>query len=216
MNISRQGNEKLIDSILTLIHRKGFKRLTMDSVASELKMSKRTLYEIFGSKNEMITQAVKRDHEVSVERFKAIFESGKNMMEAMVEAHSFLAEILSGVSPDYFKDMDDFFPEIRNTFRQVKDKRHAHFMRMFRKGVSQGVFRPDVNYEVQTRIFDLQMEAMKRMEEIFPPGIPVTSVYETITIGSLRSVASPEGMRILDELTSSPDGMPTLLGRKKN
>lgn len=216
MNISRQDNEQLLDAILRLLHSKGFKRLTMDNVASELKMSKRTLYEIFGSKNEMISKAVKRDHDVSVARFKAIFESGKNMMEAMVEAHSFHAEMLSGISPDYFRDMDDFFPEIRSAFKQVEDKRHAHFMRMFRKGVSQGVFRPDVNYEVQTRIFDVQLEALKRMEEIFPSGIPVTTVYETITIGSLRSVASPEGMRILDELTSSPDGMPTLLGRKKH
>lgn len=70
-----------------------------------------------------------------------------------------------------------------------------------RLGIRQGVFRSDSNYPVIIPLFRVQMESLKRMEEFFPPGITLVEAYNAIALGLLRSIATPDGMRVLDELT---------------
>ncbi|MDE6335182.1 MAG: TetR/AcrR family transcriptional regulator, partial [Muribaculaceae bacterium] len=50
--------DALIDAIGELLLKRGLKATTMDSIASALQISKRTLYEIFNSKNEMVLCAL--------------------------------------------------------------------------------------------------------------------------------------------------------------
>lgn len=55
----------------------------------------------------------------------------------------------------------------------------------------------------------LQYESLACMHDVFPPDVTLAQAYESITIGFLRSIATPKGMQILDELTTkllNPDG----------
>ncbi len=67
-------------------------------------------------------------------------------------------------------------------------------------GVEQGVFRQDVNYPITLRMMSIQMESLKRMEEFFPPDVKLQDALDTIIVGFLRSIASPKGMEILDDI----------------
>ena len=48
------------------------------------------------------------------------------------------------------------------------------------------------------RMMKVQMESVKRMEELFPPDITLLQIYDSISLGFLRSIASPAGMKLLD------------------
>lgn len=65
-------------------------------------------------------------------------------------------------------------------------------------GVRQGVFRDDVNYEIIIRLFRIQMESLKRMEGFFPKDISLVEAYNAISLGMLRSIATPKGMEVID------------------
>lgn len=172
----------------------------MDTVASRLGMSKRTLYEIFGSKDEMIKATIEELERSGREFVARTFSTTENVMEALIKVFKHNRDNMRSISVDFFRDLD-LYKDKRATYDRTRHARYDEIMKMFEKGVEEGMFRPDVDYKVQTRIMGIQMEGLKRMEEFFPSDITLLRVYDAIIVGFLRSIASPKGMGILDRLT---------------
>ncbi len=207
--LSTEAYAALLESIMPIILRNGLKASTMDLVASTLSMSKRTLYEIFDSKQNMIEQVLEFQFKRSEKSYSRIFAESSDVMTALLGIFSMQRDAMSETSPDFFRDMDTL-KEIRCVYEDKDKSRNRHLMQVFELGVRQGVFRPDVNYPVMMMMMKVQLESVKRMEELFPPDITLQQVYDTISIGFLRSIASPEGMKLLDSKTSG-DEWKTLL-----
>ena len=179
---------------------KGLKSTTMDTVASRLGMSKRTLYEIFGSKDGMINATLDEMEREGKEYVAQTFATTENVMEAIIKVFKHNRDNMRSINVNFFRDLD-LYKDKRATYDKTRHARYDEVMKMFQKGVEEGMFRPDVDYGIQTRIMGIQMEGLKRMEEFFPPDIALLRVYDAIIVGFLRSIASPKGMHILDRLT---------------
>lgn len=190
---------QLTARIVPIMLKNGLKGSTMDTVAASLGMSKRTLYEIFGSKNNMIKEALEALERTNTEYFNRALEESDNVMEALIMVFKHNRDLMSHINVDFYRDMDRLYKDRREDYEKARECRHEKVLQMFRRGVEQGMFRPDVDYSVQSRMMGLQMESMKRMEELFPPDITLQRVFDAIIVGFLRSIASPKGMKILDE-----------------
>lgn len=195
--------QRLLARIVPIILDKGLKSATMDSVAKALGMSKRTLYEIFDSKSEMIKEALSAIERQSHEFVTETFANSQNVMEAFITVFKHNRDLIGKVNVNFYRDMDRLYKDKRKDYERYRQSRNEKMVQMFKKGVDQGMFRPDVDYYVQTRIMGLEMEALKRIEELFPPDIDLLRVFDSIIIGFLRSIASQEGMKVLDKLTAS-------------
>lgn len=194
-------NNRILRKITDLLYDKGMKALTMDFVASSLGMSKRTLYEIFGSKNEMLKNVMRHAHKIYSKKSEEEFLKASNVMEGMLRIHMIQREVMARLSVDFFRDMDSMFPEVKKLHKESEELRYKQFERIYKKGIAEGVFRPDVNYKILPRILEIQLESLKRMEELFPPDLDIVEVSDSISIGFLRSIASPKGMDMLDKIT---------------
>lgn len=193
--------QELLRRIVPIILEKGLKSATMDSVAASLGISKRTLYEKFDSKSEMIKEALGELERSNQEFFAEAFANASNVMEALVVIFKHNRDLMGSINVNFYRDMDRLYKDKREEYDRTRESRHSKMLEMFRLGVKQGMFRPDVDYSVQSRMMGLQMEAFKRIEELFPPDITLQRVFDTIIIGFLRSIASEKGMQVLDQLT---------------
>ena len=196
----QQERIDLVKKIVPIVVEKGLKSTTMDIVASRLGMSKRTLYEIFGSKDQLLKETlseIERENHVFVKR---AFAESENVMEALIDIFKHNRDRLERVNVNFFRDMD-LYKDKRETYEKNGKARHESMLEMFDLGVKQGMFRPDVDYNIQSRIMGIQMESLKRMEQFFPADIKLVRVFDAIIVGFLRSIASEKGMRVLDKLT---------------
>ena len=191
--------QKLLDRIVPIVLEKGLKSTTMDTVAARLSMSKRTLYEIFESKSQMIKEVLTALEKQNQEYFCRTFAEAPNVMEAFIKVFKHNRDLIGSINIEFYRDMDRLYKANRDDYEKAKESRHRKMLEMFRLGVSQGMFREDVDYAVHSRMMGLQMEAMKRVEELFPPDITLQRVFDTTIIGFLRSIASEKGMKILDK-----------------
>lgn len=198
-----RATPELLTAITTLMQRKGLKGLTMDSVAGYLSMSKRTLYEIFTSKREMVLTAFDYNHKQILRRIQKIFNSSPNVMQAMLGIFMMQRDMMADVSVDFFRDMDDYFPELRKCYHEEQRKDNENIESVYKKGVEEGVFRPDLNFILTVTLLKVQMESLKRMEDNFPQGLTLLQAYDGIIAGFLRSIASPEGMLMVDEVVNN-------------
>ena len=193
--------EALLSRIVPIMLNNGLKSTTMDRVAAELGMSKRTLYEIFGSKSVMLHEALQQLERQSRQHYLNIFASADNIMEAMFKIFQYNRDLIRDVNTDFYRDMDRLYKDKRREYEQTREQRHEEMLKVFKLGVEQGMFRPDVDYPIQSRMMGIQMEALKKNEELFPPEIPLQRVFDAIIVSFLRSIASEKGMKILDKLT---------------
>lgn len=193
----------LLNRIVPIILEKGLKSTTMDTVAASLGMSKRTLYEIFGSKSNMLKETIEALERQNQQYFTSVFENTENVMAAFIEVFKHNRDLIGNVNVEFYRDMDRLYKDRREDYEKSREYRYEKMIQMFLKGVEQGMFRPDVDYKVHARMMGLQMEGLKRIEELFPPDITIQRVFDTIIIGFLRSIASEKGMKMLDNLTDN-------------
>ena len=204
-NISEEQYAALLDAIFPILAEKGPCATTMDLVASRLSMSKRTLYEIFESKDSMLLAILQRIHDQYSRKIQEIMQRSDNMMEAMASIFLFHQSMMRKINVRFFRDMDTRFAHLRKHYDTDSRRWIEYMSRACALGVSQGVFREDVNYDITIRLLRVQMESLKRMEEFFPEDITLVEAYSAISLGMLRSIASEKGMRIVDSLAGRFD-----------
>lgn len=188
----------LLDAIFCAIVEKGPLHMSMDHVASLLGKSKRTLYEIFDSKDNMIHEVFKRQHFLQKKKFEEIFEHTSNAMEGLAQVIVYQQNIFRKLHPAFFRDMDERFRHLRTNFDEQHNKMIHHLGKVLDLGKKQGVFRHDIDYHLQLSLLNIQMESLKRMEENFPPDITLIRAYQGITESFLRSIATPKGLQVLE------------------
>lgn len=197
----KQEKIQLAKKIVPIVLEKGLKSTTMDTVASRLGISKKTLYQVFESKDEMIRESLSELERSNKAFVNETFASTENVMEALIKVFKHNRDRFGSLNVNFFKDMDRLYKDKRAAYDKNRDSHHMEMQKMFERGVNQGMFRSDVDYKIQSRIMGIQMESLKRMEELFPADIKLQRVFDAIIVGFLRSIASEKGMRILDNLT---------------
>lgn len=193
------NDARLYETIFSTICSSGLKGMTMDSLAKRLGMSKRTLYEKFDSKSDMMVRVMTHMGDVARIKYEEMFRGASDMMQAMLLLFEDRKQFMLKTDVSFFTDMDTLFPEVKECFRRTNARNRDRSEELYIKGIEEGVFRPGVNYQVLNRLLHIQMEALKRMEEVFPPGITITEAYDTIYMSYLRSIATEKGIRVLEQ-----------------
>ena len=193
-----QLNE-LLSAIIKIILEKGPKSTTMDCVARKLGISKRTLYEIFESKDDMLISAMEHLKKTHAKKLEEIFRrNDSDMMKALTESLTYHGSMMKNINVSFFLDMEERYPEMRDKYEK-QEQMMATMEKVLAKGVEQGVFLPGINYQLYLQMLTVQMESLKRMESSLPSGMSIVDALQAITIGFLRSIASEKGRKILDE-----------------
>lgn len=197
-----EGNfpENLLNEITEILLKNGLKATTMDDVAARLKMSKRTLYELFTSKANMVQLALGTLHKNLVEAHSQILLESNNAIEAILKCFMHHRSAMQQINADFFKDLDEFYPEERQNCSGSKEVYFTNLTNLLDIGVEEGLFRREIDFRVYCHIVAVQMELLKRAENIFPPDISLLEVYDSICIGAMRSIATSRGHEILDSL----------------
>lgn len=198
-NLENEENKELYYSIFLLLLRKGLKSMTMDSVAASLGISKRTLYEIFDSKMDMVVKTMTYISKLRREVSEKIFMSAPNALVAAVQMFYIQRDFLCKVNGSFFLDMDRLFPEIKEFYiSEARDE--VQFIRQrFQKGVDEGLFRSDVDYLMKLKMLSIQMESLKRMEDKFPSEVTLVTIIDSVYSSFLSSIVSDKGKEYLKQ-----------------
>lgn len=197
--------ENLVNSILSIMMKKGILSTTMDQLASTLRISKRTLYEIFISKDNLVGEVLRAYTEYHTSNQIKIVEKASNIIEAMLKIFIFSRDILSEINLDFYRDMEQFYTQIKD-FEVTSIPYNSHLLELIKEGITKGYVRTDIDYLLLFRLMLIQMNFLKQMDKAFPRDITMFDVYDTICLGFMRGITSPDGMKILDKLlTEHPE-----------
>jgi len=189
--------QKILDTAMPLFKQKGIKSVKMDEIASILSISKRTLYEIYDNKEQLLFEGIKRDDETATAYIIEYARNASNEMEIIMEYVKMKMRELSSVNPIYFNDLHKYDMIIEYLHEQ-HEKQHRKSLTFIKNGVEHGYFMPNLNYQIVVNISDAVVNhVMKtRMYEKYP----LSEIFRNIVSILLRGYCTEKGIRMLDSV----------------
>lgn len=146
----------------------GIKSVTMDDIAKHLGMSKKTIYQFFKDKNELVIGLVKKKLQQDEDQMCAIMLKSENVMEEMINMMKCSQEIFSRINPIVIHDLQKYHPVAWKHFQTFKANVIVHTLEeLLTKGIKQGYIRPDIDVKIMARMRVNQVE-MGFNSNIFP------------------------------------------------
>jgi AcrR family transcriptional regulator len=160
--------ERIVSGSEELFLKAGIKSVTMDDIATHLGMSKKTIYQFFKDKNELVFALVKKKLKDDEEQVAAIISQSGNVIEEMINMMKCSEEIFSRINPIVIHDLQKYHPEAWKQFQDFKSGVLVHTLeQLLSKGIKQGYIRPDIDVKILARMRVAQVE-MGFNAAIFP------------------------------------------------
>ncbi len=133
--------EKIIELGEEKFFREGFYKTTMDNVAAELKMSKKTIYKFFPSKEDLIMAIVKYFMNSMKSKIVPVLNSNKNAIEKLEELMKILAKTTVRINPQTLDEMRRHFPHLWNEIDKFRtDMMFGNITKVIDQGKAEGLF----------------------------------------------------------------------------
>ena len=163
-----ESREKIIAKADELFRLYGVKSITMDEIARELGMSKKTIYQYFKDKDEIVYEATQHILDHDMREFEGIQKEASNSIEELLMISKCLRKNFENMNPAILFDLKRFYPRAWDLFIDVKENFFKESVKLtLRRGITEGYFRNVIDVEILT-ILRLEQVQMSFDPRIFP------------------------------------------------
>lgn len=188
------NTDHILKNASELFSRYGIKSVSMDDIAQSLGMSKRTLYEIFGDKEELLVGVILYHRKFMEQLIREIGKETGNILDAILKFYGKM--IKHHVCPKFHEDIRKY-PKAVKTMQEGREIFFRNSLKVLMKGVEQGVFSEHINLGVIALLLreQLEVEVPPRMFEKYPSE----EIIRTVIFTFLRGICTEKGLRICDD-----------------
>ena len=189
--------EVILKTAMKAFAEKGIRAVKMDDIAESLAISKRTMYEIYATKEELLYEGVKAFREKRKEKFMELAKE-KDLMEILLKVYHVRVEEANATNPLFYDDLVKYPRVLRYLNREKKNSRED-MMLFFERGVQEGYFRDDINYEMAMHLF----EALGRyiQEERLYNKYSIKEIFRGMPLVLLRGLCTEKGIEKLQKIS---------------
>jgi len=177
----------------------GIRAVTMDMLASQLGISKRTIYEVFSDKDELLKGVLKWMVEKQREVMTKIFSESENVIEAIFKMLDLMTDHFHKMSPAFQMDMKRIHIDIQKNREELIDLPYfSNNSDILKRGIKEGVFRDDIDVEITNKCL-LEVARMSNDKDVFPPDdFSNKDVIRNFYINYLRGISTRKGLDLIN------------------
>ncbi|MDX2362023.1 MAG: TetR/AcrR family transcriptional regulator [Crocinitomicaceae bacterium] len=182
----------------------GIKSVTMDDLARELGISKKTIYKYFEDKNDLVSTII----ELKTEMDKAICmnyqQYAENAVDDLVNLIRLVVEHFNNVNPTVFYDLKKYHADAW----EIMEKHKWSFVQSMiadniRRGIEEGLYREGINAEIISKLYVSATDSIMD-GGIFPwPEFKFQQVFSELIFFQLHGMVNDEGRKILNKIISN-------------
>lgn len=192
--------ERIIAKAREQFFRYGVKSVTMDDIARELGISKKTIYQHFEDKDAIVHQLMMAEMANDKCEWDELDGSSNNVIEKIVKSMDIIRQAFSEINPAAFFDIKKYHPKTWELFQEHKQN---FIMESIRKellqGIEQGFFRADIKVEILVRMRLEQIE-IGFDPHLFPPNkFSIIEVELTMLDHYIRGILTLKGLEVYQE-----------------
>src|SRR3954462_8647253 len=147
-----ESKERVLGKAHELFNRFGFRRVTMDEIALKTGMSKKTIYQSFENKDEIVNAVVQEHINKNCSICEQHSTNAENAVHEIFLNIETIQELVGEMNPTVFEDLEKYFPAV---FVKLYQHKNEYFSQKVRNnlvsGIKQGYYRPELNIEIITK-----------------------------------------------------------------
>ena len=186
--------DKILEAAMDAFTKNGIRAVKMDDIAMRLSISKRTLYEIYGGKESLLFACLRKEYQVK-RLYMAEYANNHNVIEVVGEVYRRQVERLKDVNYLFYEDIQ-LYPNIVKFMEDEHANTYEEFLSFMQRGVKEGFFRKDVNYELVHQMFDMIGEAVTKKG--LYSKYPYEELLTNLLLVPFRGFCTTKGLKMLE------------------
>ncbi len=195
----RETRDRILSAAEELFMRYGFRTITMDEIAKHLGVSKKTIYQHFADKDEIVCQCISNHLDCEKCTAAEIWMNVTNPVEEFIIEAQHLKFTLNSVHPTILFELRKYHPKAWEIFQDHKEKWILQsIIDNLKKGVELGFYRPDVDPDILARL-RVEQIAMGFDPDIFPSQrFALKTIHLQLIEHFLHGILSEKGREFLN------------------
>ena len=204
--IMDQKLQQIIENTGNIFMRYGIKSVTMDDVARELKISKKTLYKYVDDKLDLVCKVMHGMCDADQDDIQALIDKSVNAIDETILITHYVGQKLKSIHPSIHYDLEKYYPEAWGMFYDHKhDFLYNSVVENLRRGIKEGLYRDTMDAEIIAKLYVSKID-MVFDPDIFPVGkFTFSEVHMELIRYHIRGIASRKGIEYLKERVKNED-----------
>ena len=196
MSVHDEMRARVIDLAEEAFHTEGIRSVTMDNIARRLSMSKRTIYQLFTDKEDLLLTCVRKHEKEERDRLRKLGEETDNVLELILMEFANKMKDLEGVKPAFFNELR-FYPRVVAHITKCQKRDSAEAVEFLERGIAQGLFREDVNFTIVHA--GLQNNIVQVMGDVAFGNYSMAELFANTVMVYMRGCTTVKGAKIMDD-----------------
>lgn len=192
--------ELIVEKARSLFFTYGLRSISMDDLAKEAGVSKKTVYQVVADKNDLVMKVAHQlVHCFSEGLEHCRIHAPNAVAEVAMQARLPFAE-LTAISPTFFYDLEKFFPEAWLLITQQREEETLpYFRRNLQRGIAEGLFREAVDLELAPQIRLQQLRSALYPGALTTLQADVQQLVRRLTRFYLYAVTNAKGSKLIEK-----------------
>ncbi len=191
---------EIVKRVWELYREFGIRSVTMDDVVREMGISKKTLYQYFSDKTELVMAVMDSVYEKRKNEMFKVLLGKENAIEEMLTYYGLQLKMIREHKPTLIYDLKKYYPEIHEKVSRRK-RQHIYdsVLQNLKRGKSEGLFRADLNEEILARLNLMRIEAIMSSRIFSDEEIVAPYFFKEIFTYHMYGIVNNKGRKILEQ-----------------
>lgn len=197
--------KRILETADKLFRERGYKAVTMDALAAQVGISKKTLYQHFENKTDLVEAVRQATHTKHHTSFNTIAQAAPNAIEAFLGFTNRLHDISRNSNPTAYYELERFFPQVYEIFRKELLQESIQLLKdNFKRGIEEGLYRPEIDinmlayYRVETALMSMRDSTL-----MYDAGFSLEQISREMASHFLYGLLTPVGLAVYQKLMAA-------------
>ncbi len=192
----QQLKGRILQIATALFHQHGIKQVKMDDIANDLRISKRTLYEVYENKEDLLFEVLQQHDSAERQQLLEFDKPGTNVINIILEIYRVRTAEFITVNPLFFEDLQKY-PNLLTYVRKLHNDKEAEIVAFIERGKNEGLFLENVNYGIVRELTFASEQFV--MNNFLFKRYDITELSRIMIMLFVRGICTEKGIKLLDQ-----------------
>ena len=192
----QQLKGRILQIATALFHQHGIKQVKMDDIANDLRISKRTLYEVYENKEDLLFEVLQQHDSVERQQLLKFDKPGTNVINIILEIYRVRTAEFITINPLFFEDLQKY-PNLLTYVRKLHNDKESEIVAFIERGKNEGLFLENVNYGIVRELTFASEQFV--MNNFLFKRYDITELSRIMIMLFVRGICTEKGIKLLDQ-----------------
>ena len=178
----------------------GIRSVSMDDISRELGISKKTLYQHFLNKSDLVRRVLQCSQDEFEQKIDSITSGEQNAIDDLLEISLIIGDHMKEVNVAVNFDLQKYYPELHREFLEKKRSFASRYLKEnVEKGIREKLYRSDLNGELISKLYVQKIEDLHDPNFYERENISFAEVFQVMFENHIRGIANDQGIKYFEE-----------------